>query len=87
MTPGTYVQIQLVDTATSIDDDTLPHVFEPYAAILDGQRGDLSLATAQGIIRQSGGSIAVERAPDQGNVWTILLPESSERSQELRASA
>ncbi len=85
MAPGAYIRLTLQDTGAGIDDETLPHVFEPYHAIND-IKGDLSLATAYGIVRQSGGCIAASSEKGKGTAWTILLPETSERPA-LRASA
>ena len=85
MAPGAYIQLRLTDTGDGIDDETLPHVFEPYRPIKEGQKGDLTLATAYGIIRQSGGCIDVASEKGKGSEWTILLPETSERA--LRATA
>ena len=91
MMPGSYIQLSLKDTGAGIDDETLPHVFEPYHQITEGQKGDLTLATAYGIVRQSGGCIDVHSQPGQGTEWTILLPATDDRphheSAPLRASA
>ncbi len=89
MSPGAYVQISLRDTGVGMDEDTLAHVFEPYHRVTDGAKGDLALATAQGILRQSGGCIDVNSEPGHGSEWILLLPETNERPQHgtLRASA
>ncbi|HZZ78087.1 MAG TPA: PAS domain S-box protein, partial [Gemmataceae bacterium] len=85
MTAGSYVQIQLRDTGAGIADETLAHVFEPYQPVHDGHKGDLTLATAYGILRQSGGCIEVSSEKGRGSAWTILLPETTERSQHVAA--
>jgi signal transduction histidine kinase len=85
MTPGAYVQIQLRDTGAGIADASLGHVFEPYHSVHDGHKGDLTLATAYGIVRQSGGCIEVASERGRGCEWTILLPETTERSQHAAA--
>jgi signal transduction histidine kinase len=89
MSPGLYVQLSLEDTGAGIDNDKLAHVFEPYHPIADGHKGDLSLATAYGIVRQSGGTIEVASEPGVGTEWSILLPATDERpnAAALRASA
>jgi signal transduction histidine kinase len=91
MAPGAYIQVQLRDTGAGMDDETLAHVFDPYHPVADGHKGDLSLATAYGILRQSGGCIDVDSTKGEGSVWTILLPETTERplkeTQPLKASA
>ena len=94
MAPGPYIQMQLQDTSDGMDDETVAHVFEPYQPTREGQKGDLTLATAYGIVRQSGGCIEVDSRKGQGTEWTILLPSTDERPQAagqepnpLRASA
>jgi PAS domain S-box-containing protein len=82
MPPGAYIQLRLQDTGDGIDEETLAHVFEPYHPIHDGHKGDLSLATAYGILRQSGGCIDVASEKGKGCEWTILLPETAERPQQ-----
>src|SRR5207245_5845957 len=52
MTPGPYIELRLQDTGDGMDDETVAHVFEPYHPTRIGQKGDLTLATAYGIIRQ-----------------------------------
>lgn len=93
MAPGAYIRLRLQDTGAGIDEETLAHVFEPYHPIQEGQKPDLALATAYGILRQSGGCIDVTSEKGKGSQWTILLPETTERPQHaeqdtpLRASA
>jgi signal transduction histidine kinase/PAS domain-containing protein len=87
MKPGVYVELVLQDTGDGMDDETVAHVFEPYQPTKEGHKGDLTLATAYGIIRQSGGCIEVESTKGQGTAWTILLPSTTERPEALRASA
>lgn len=84
MAPGAYIRVQLEDTGHAIDADVLPRVFEPYRSVNDGRKGDLSLATAYGIVRQSGGCIEVSSEPGKGATWSILVPETSERPHEAR---
>jgi PAS domain S-box-containing protein len=87
MQPGAYIEVRLHDTSDGIDDEKLPHVFEPYHSVKDGVKGDLSLATAYGILRQSGGCIDVASQKGKGTDWTILLPETSERPQAQESPA
>jgi len=87
MTPGAYIQVRVCDTGAGLSEETIAHLFEPYHPINEGTKGDLSLATAYGIVRQNGGTIDVESSEGNGNTWTLALPETNERPQLLRASA
>ncbi len=82
MAPGNYVRIRFTDTGKPMSDEARAHLFEPYQSLRDGHKGDLSLATAYGIIRQTGGCVDIESNRRDGNTWTLLLPETRERPQD-----
>jgi two-component system, cell cycle sensor histidine kinase and response regulator CckA len=78
--PGDYVQIAVSDTGVGIESDFLPHIFEPFFTTKPaGQGTGLGLAICHGIVRQAGGTIAVDSAVGAGTTFTILLPRSGER--------
>ena len=59
--PGRYETIELADTGEGIPADLLPHVFEPFFTTRRGRGGrGLGLSTVHGIVRQSGGFVALE---------------------------
>ena len=65
-------ELTVCDTGRGMDADTAAHVFEPFFTD-SGGRG-LGLASAHGIVKQSGGTISVESAVGSGSAFVIRLP-------------
>jgi len=79
ITPTDCVLISVIDTGHGIEPQTLSHIFEPFFTTKpQGQGTGLGLASVYGIIKQSGGGIAVESVVNQGTVFNIVLPASME---------
>jgi len=72
---GDYVALSVEDTGNGIAPEILGHVFEPFFTTKGPGRGTgLGLPTVYGIVKQSGGYVAVDTKVGVGTTITTYLP-------------
>jgi two-component system cell cycle sensor histidine kinase/response regulator CckA len=83
---GRYVTITVQDTGCGIPPELLGRIFDPFFTTRRAQGGSgLGLATAHGIIRQSGGFLTVESTVGKGTAFRIYLPREEAEAEPLTA--
>ena len=67
------VCVDIIDTGTGIDAETMAKLFRPFYTTKPGGTG-LGLATSRKILHAHGGDLTVQSEPGRGSKFTLCLP-------------
>ena len=84
VTSREFVEIQITDTGTGMDENTRQRIFEPFFTTKGiGKGTGLGLSVAYGIVESHRGYIEVESRVGEGTTFSVYLPVMEEPSEQL----
>ncbi|MEM7115056.1 MAG: response regulator [Chloroflexota bacterium] len=81
---GEYVIVEVTDTGSGMDYETVSRIFDPFFSTKENGRG-LGLAAVLGIVRSHGGDLWVHSKVGEGTTFCLLLPQLEEEQLEEKA--
>jgi signal transduction histidine kinase len=92
LAPEDYVCVSVTDTGTGMTEEVLSKAFEPFFTTKPvGSGTGLGLSQVYGIIKQSGGTVAIDTQVGKGTTVRVYLPRTKSapviRSQEAPQNA
>lgn len=84
--PGEYVRIDVIDTGTGMDAQTLSRAIEPFFTTRGVGKGTgLGLSMVHGLAAQSGGALRLSSSSGAGTTATLWLPATDQAAVEGRS--
>ena len=75
LSDGDEAVLSVIDNGSGMAPETRDRIFEPFFTTKGiGEGSGLGLATVHGIVGQSGGTIQVDTAPEEGTIFTVRFP-------------
>ncbi|SRR5579883_9769 len=79
LTPGEYVTLEVHDSGSGMDEETVGKIFDPFFTTKSTGRG-LGLAAVLGIVRGHKGAIKVYSTSGQGTTFKLLFPATEDQA-------
>ncbi|MBN1970442.1 MAG: transporter substrate-binding domain-containing protein [Candidatus Delongbacteria bacterium] len=75
LSPGSYLEIKIIDTGSGIPLEIIPKIFDPFFTTKKNGKGTgLGLSSAYGIIHQHKGAVIVNSEIGKGTCFKIYIP-------------
>jgi signal transduction histidine kinase len=81
------VEIEVTDTGTGMDTETLSRVFEPFFTTKGTRGTGLGLSTVYGVVQQAHGVIDIQSEPGRGTSVRLFFPMANAADTGLSAGA
>lgn len=73
--PGSYVELSIQDSGCGIPESIKDKIFEPFFTTKSQDKGSgLGLSMVYGIVKNHGGSVALETSPGLGTTFRLIFP-------------
>lgn len=78
---GDYLLVEVIDTGTGMDEDTLQRIFEPFFSTKPAGKGTgLGLAVVHGIMTSHDGAILAESKLGEGSTFVLYIPAAKPKA-------